>query len=210
MLRSPSPLTALPLEGSRSLAVRSSSRRDNSEPFSLTPKGPIGRPKHVNVVQINRVTKVTRGGRRMSFNALVVVGDGQGLVGYSLGKGAEPARAVEQGLGRAMKNMIYVERYNDRTIFHEVEGKWRSTTKINCRPTEPGHGVIACAAIKSACEAAGISDLSAKVHGSNSPFNVMQAFFNCLKDVQTPEMVARARGLHVFDITKPQHMEKIH
>jgi len=153
------------------------------------------------VVQINRVSKVVKGGRRFSFSTVVVVGDGKGHVGVGMGKAAEVPEAIRKGTEAAKKNLIRIPLVNT-TIPHEVITKF-SATKVMIRPAAPGTGVIACRGVRPVVEAAGIKDLLSKVYGSNNPVNVVKAAFQALselislgdmarrRDMTTQEMIAR-------------------
>jgi small subunit ribosomal protein S5 len=134
------------------------------------------------IVSINRVTKVTKGGKKMSFSALVVVGDRKGHVGYSLGKANEVADAIRKGLAAAKKEMRPILR-EGVSIPHEVLAEYNAA-KVLLKPASEGTGIIACAAIRAVCEAAGIKDILTKSLKSNNPINVIKATmagFNQLK-----------------------------
>ncbi len=145
------------------------------------------------VVQINRVAKVVKGGRRFSFSTVVVVGDGNGHVGIGMGKAAEVPDAIRKGVEAARKNVIAVPLVH-ATIPHEVITKY-STAKVMMRPATPGTGVIAGRGVRPVVEAAGIKDLLTKVHGSNNPVNVVKAAFQALSELVSLEEMARVRDL---------------
>lgn len=150
------------------------------------------------VVHINRVAKVLKGGRRFSFNAIVVVGDGNGVVGLGLGKANEVINAIAKGTEQAKKNLIRVNLVNG-TIPHPVKSKYGAGYVV-IEPAAPGTGVIAGGAIRAVCEAAGISNVLTKSIGSSNPHNVSKATFNALANLMDAESVARRRGISVKQV----------
>ena len=150
------------------------------------------------VVYLNRVSKSVKGGRVMKFSALVVVGDGNGTVGYGLGKAAEVSEAIIKGIADAKKNMVKVSLVNG-TIPHEVTGIFGAGTVL-MKPAPEGTGVIAGGAVRAVVEAAGIKDIRTKCLRSNNPNNVVAAAFQGLKAMRGPEEVARIRGKSVKEI----------
>jgi small subunit ribosomal protein S5 len=143
------------------------------------------------VVQINRVAKVVKGGRRFSFSTIVVVGDGQGQVGVGVGKAGEVPESIRKAVENAKKSMIKIP-LKGGTIPHPIEVKF-GAARVMMRPAAPGTGVIAGAGVRAVVEAAGIHNILAKSLGSNNPVNVTRAAMLALSQLETPESVAARR-----------------
>ena len=145
------------------------------------------------VVQINRVAKVHTGGRRFSFSAVVVVGDGQGHVGVGLGKAGEVPEAIRKGVEDAKKHLIKIPMIGT-TIPHEVFEQY-SASKVLLKPASQGTGVIAGGSVRAVVEAAGVHDILAKVHGSTNAVNVTRATLEALRRLRSAEELGRRRGV---------------
>ena len=150
------------------------------------------------LVSLNRVAKVTKGGRTFSFSALVVVGNGAGLVGHGLGKARDVSESIAKAIDEAKKSMVKVP-IKDGTIPHESLGKY-GAGKVLIKPAANGTGVIAGGAMRAVLEIAGVQNVLAKSQGSSNPHNVVKATVNALLKMRSPEEVARQRGLSLDQV----------
>ncbi len=158
---------------------------------------PVGELKE-RVVFVNRVTKVVKGGKNFSFSALVVVGDGNGWVGFAAGKAREVPSAIAKGAEQAKRNLLYIPR-RGTTIPHPVVGEF-GAARVILRPASPGTGVIAGGTVRAVIEAVGIQDILTKTIGTRNPHNVVRATVEGLKQLRTPEEVAQLRGKAVEEV----------
>jgi small subunit ribosomal protein S5 len=154
------------------------------------------------VVQINRVAKVVKGGRRFSFSAIVVVGDGAGHVGAGLGKAGEVPEAIRKGVEDAKKHLIRIPMVGT-TIPHEVRQEY-AASKILLKPASQGTGVIAGGSVRAVVEAAGIRDILAKTHGSTNPVNVTRATIEALRGLHSAEELSAHRGVRLRSLVAGQ------
>ncbi len=157
-----------------------------------------GREIKDQVISINRVTKVVKGGKNLSFRALVVVGDRQGRVGYGMGKAKEVPAAIKKGVDKAKRDMIEVP-MSGSTVPHAVMGTFGSG-RVMIKPAQEGTGVIAGGAVRAVMESAGIKDVVTKSLGSANPNNIVKAVFQGLLQLRTPAEVAKNRGISVEDL----------
>jgi small subunit ribosomal protein S5 len=152
------------------------------------------------LVVVNRVSKTVKGGRIARFAAIMVVGDGNGHVGYGLGKAAEVPEAIRKGIEDAKKNMIEVS-LKDGTIPHEALGEF-GAGRVLLKPAAPGTGIIAGKTVRAVVELAGVKNIRVKSLRSNNPTNVIKATFEGLKSLRTAEQVAKTRGISVEQVIK--------
>ena len=192
-----------PQRGPRTAGTESGGQRDRRDRREGGRGGRDGGPPEKSphlerVVTINRVAKVVKGGRRFSFTALVVVGDGDGTVGVGYGKAKEVPAAIAKGVEEAKKNFFKVPRIQ-QTIPHPVQGE-EAAGVVLLKPASPGTGVIAGGPVRAVLECAGIHDVLSKSLGSDNPINIVHATVAALKGLVRPEEVAARRGLPLEDV----------
>jgi small subunit ribosomal protein S5 len=175
-----------------------SDRRDRRDGGRGGPAQQEKSPHLERVVAINRVAKVVKGGRRFSFTALVVVGDGDGMVGVGYGKAKEVPAAIQKGVEEAKKNFFRVPRIGS-TLPHPITGE-AAAGVVLLRPASPGTGVIAGGPVRAVLECAGVHDVLSKSLGSDNAINIVHATVEALKRLQRPEEVAARRGLPLEDV----------
>ncbi len=151
------------------------------------------------LVHINRVAKVVKGGRRFSFGALVVVGDGRGRVGFGTGKAREVPEAIRKATDQAKRSMVQIPLREGRTLHHDVNGRY-GAGRVVLRAAPPGTGIIAGGPMRAVFETMGVQDVVAKSIGSSNPHNMVKATFQALQSCASPRSVAARRGKKVADI----------
>ncbi|MBN1686842.1 MAG: 30S ribosomal protein S5 [Spirochaetales bacterium] len=151
-----------------------------------------------NLVRLNRVAKVVKGGRRFSFSALIVVGDRNGRVGYGFGKANDVSEAIRKSIEKAKKNMITVPRQKS-TIPHPIIGRFKSA-RVVLKPAAPGTGIIAGGPVRAVMEAAGVSDILSKSLGSDNSMNIVKAVFSGLENLLDARKIAKARGKPISEM----------
>jgi len=169
--------------------------------------GSEGNEFEERVVQINRVSKVVKGGRRFNLSTLVVVGDGRGRVGVGMGKAAEVPEAIRKGVEAAKKNMVSVTLY-EHTIPHEIRHSFKTAT-VMLLPAAPGTGVIAGGGVRAVLEAAGVKDVLTKAIGSNNKVNVVKATFEALQLLRSVEQEARRRDMTPQELRRRMSRRKV-
>ncbi len=180
--------------------------KDSKKPNSKNNRGPKKPNRRVStsgfeekVVDIKRISKTTKGGRRMRFSALVVIGDKNGKVGYGIGKSAEVPNAIKKAIKNARNNVKKVIMNKKGTLYHEVTG-YEAASKVLIKPAKPGTGIVAGGAIRAVIESAGFKDVYTKNLGSNTKMNMVQATINGLLSQKHPSTVAKLRDKEIKNL----------
>lgn len=161
---------------------------------------PSGLELQDHLVGVQRVTKVTKGGRTFGFSAIVVVGDGESIVGHGLGKSKDVATAIAKAIENAKKNLVRIP-ITHQTLPHEQKGKFGGA-RVFLKPASEGTGVIAGGPVRAVLESVGVHNVLSKSQGSSNPHNVVKATFDALLQLRSPEMVAKERGISVDKVFK--------
>jgi small subunit ribosomal protein S5 len=161
---------------------------------------PSGLELQDHLVGVQRVTKVTKGGRAFGFSAIVVVGDGNGVVGHGLGKSKDVASAIAKAIEDAKKNLVRIPIIN-QTLPHEQKGKFGGA-KVFLKPASHGTGVIAGGAVRAVLDSVGVHDVLSKSQGSSNPHNVVKATFDALLQLRSASMIAKERGISLEKVFK--------
>ena len=161
---------------------------------------PSGLELQDHLVGVNRVTKVTKGGRAFGFSAIVVVGDGNGVVGHGLGKSKDVASAIAKAIEDAKKNLVRIPILK-QTLPHEQKGKYGGA-RVFLKPASQGTGVIAGGAVRAVLDSVGVHDVLSKSQGSSNPHNVVKATFDALLQLRSASMIAKERGISLEQVFK--------
>lgn len=159
------------------------------------------------LIAVNRVSKTVKGGRRMSFAAIVVAGDGRGRVGLGAGKAREVPEAIKKATEQAKRHMVRVPMREGRTLHHDTEGRF-GAGRIRLRSAEPGTGIIAGGPLRAVFEVLGIHDVVAKSFGSSNPYNMVRAALDAFKHMESPRSIAGRRGIRVNEVLGRKGAEK--
>ncbi len=192
------------VEETAEVAAETENKKESAGKSARRPRRENRRPEKVSdglekrMVHLNPITKVTKGGKTMRYDALMVVGDKNGKVGIGLAKALDVTQAIEKATIAAKKNMISVC-IDNTTIPHDIIGKF-GTTKVIMMPSKEGKGIIAGGVVRDVVELAGIKDITTKLYGSNNPVNCVKATFEGLKALRTAEQIAALRGKTVEEI----------
>ncbi|GAB9468348.1 30S ribosomal protein s5 [Globisporangium polare] len=171
---------------------------DNEEDIEPLNLGRLGLLRQI--VHVDKVQKVTTQGNILRFRAMVVVGNRQGCAGYAVGKGSSPPDAILRGTKLAMKKFTFIDRFDNRTLFHEVRGKWNSST-LFLRPAPQGKGLTVSDTVACVLDCFGITDVVSKTHGQRNPYTVIKATFDALSKHETAEEVALKTGHSLVEIS---------